>query len=235
MLDFVWCRGRAREAGQRAAGLRRRTLGARLVDVLQPAWLDDIRPLPAAAPAAPRCWVGNVTVRDARVADMQAIQGIYAHHVRRGLASFEEVPPTTREMRDRRVEYVGLGLPYLVAEAAGRVVGFSFASPYRVRPAYRHTVQDSVYVAAGLGGQGIGGALLRQLIARCEIRRLRQMVAIVGDSGNTASIQLHRRFGFREVGTLQAVGFKHGRWVDSVLMQRRLGPGCNAEPSTAAR
>jgi phosphinothricin acetyltransferase len=171
-----------------------------------------------------------VIVRDARADDMAAVHAIYAHHVLRGLATFEEVPPSQDELIERRAAVVGAGLPYLVAEHAGAVVGYSYASAYRPRPAYRYAIEDSVYVADGLAGRGIGTALLAALIARCEAGPWRQMIAIIGDTGNAASIALHRRYGFAPVGTLRAVGFKLGRWVDTVLMQRALGPGGAAPP-----
>jgi phosphinothricin acetyltransferase len=171
-----------------------------------------------------------VIVRDARPDDMAAVQAIYAHHVLHGLATFEEVPPSVDELIARRAAVIGAGLPYLVAERAGALVGYSYASAYRPRPAYRHAIEDSVYVADGLAGRGIGAALLAALITRCEAGPWRQMIAIIGDTGNAASIALHRRHGFRLVGTLTAVGFKLGRWVDTVLMQRALGPGAAAPP-----
>lgn len=166
-----------------------------------------------------------MTVRDAADADLAAVQAIYAHFVLHGLASFEEVPPSTAEIARRREAVRALGLPYLVAEAEGRVLGFAYAGPYRPRPAYRYTVEDSVYVAPDAGGRGAGRALLATLIRRCEAAGFRQMVAVIGDSGNAASIGLHRALGFETAGVLRSVGFKFGRWVDSVLMQRRLGPG----------
>jgi L-amino acid N-acyltransferase YncA len=171
-----------------------------------------------------------VAVRDARAADLPAVQAIYAHHVLHGLATFEEVPPSVDELIARRAAVLDAGLPYLVAEHAGAVVGYSYASAYRPRPAYRYAIEDSVYVADGLAGRGIGAALLAALIARCEAGPWRQMIAIIGDTGNAASIALHRRHGFAPVGTLHAVGFKLGRWVDTVLMQRPLGPGATALP-----
>jgi len=164
-------------------------------------------------------------VRDAIDADMEAVARIYAHHVERGLATFEEVPPTAAEMLARRAKVLAIGAPYLVAEIDGEVVGYCYATPYHARAAYRHTLEDSVYVAPGLGGRGVGGALLAALIARCEVGPWRWIVAIIGDSGNAASIALHRRHGFAPVGTLRSVGFKLGRWVDTPIMQRALGPG----------
>jgi len=169
-------------------------------------------------------------VRDADDRDLAAIQAIYAHHVLHGLATFEEVPPSTAELGARRAAVLALGLPYLVAEAGGAVVGYCYATSYRPRPAYRYTIEDTVYIADGLGGRGIGAALLAALIARCEAGAWRQMIAIIGDSGNAGSIALHRRLGFELVGTLRSTGFKLGRWVDSVMMQRALGPGGAVPP-----
>ena len=174
--------------------------------------------------------VGSLVVRDAAEADMEAVARIYAHHVERGLATFEEAAPTDEEMRARRLKVLAVGAPYLVAEIDGEIVGYCYAAPYHTRPAYRHTLEDSVYVAPGRGGRGIGGALLAELIARCEAGPWRWMVAIIGDSGNSASIALHRRYGFEPVGTLRSVGFKHGRWVDTPIMQRVLGPGDSRPP-----
>ncbi len=171
-----------------------------------------------------------VRLRDAAEEDLPAIAAIYAHHVLHGLATFEEVPPSVEELRSRRAEILGRGLPYLVAEVDGEVVGYSYATAYRPRPAYRHTVEDSVYVRDGFQGRGVGRALLSELIERCSAGPWRQMVAVIGDSGNVASIALHRRLGFRRVGTLRGVGYKLGRWVDTVLMQRALGPGSRTAP-----
>jgi L-amino acid N-acyltransferase YncA len=172
----------------------------------------------------------NPAVRDATDHDIPAIQQIYAHHVLTGTASFEETPPSEAQMAARRADVLRLGLPYLVAELDGAVVGHAYAAPYRPRPAYRHTLEDSVYVAAGQHGRGVGRALLAELIARCERGPWRQMIAVIGDSGNAASIALHERLGFRRAGTLHDVGFKLGRWLDSVLMQRALGAGAAAPP-----
>ena len=162
-------------------------------------------------------------VRDSSEGDIAAVQAIYAHHVLHGAASFEEEPPTLAEMRRRRADVLARGLPYLVAEVDGHVAGYSYASPYRARPAYRFSIENSVYVAHDRTRAGIGRALLSALIVRCEHGDWRQMVAVIGDSANLASIGLHAGLGFRRVGTLYDVGFKFGRWVDSVLMQRPLG------------
>lgn len=171
-----------------------------------------------------------ISIRDAAEADLPAVQAIYARHVLHGFASFEEVPPETAELAARRAAVLAQGLPYLAAEIEGRLVGYAYAGAYRPRPAYRHTIEDSVYVADGLAGRGIGRALLGALIERCEAGPWRQMVAVIGDSGNAASIALHEAFGFRRAGLLQSTGFKLGRWVDTVLMQRALGPGDTTLP-----
>ena len=171
-----------------------------------------------------------IFVRDASDADMHAVTKIYATHVLHGLASFEEIPPSLEDMQSRRASVLQLGLPYLVAVMDGRVVGYSYATFYRTRPAYRYTVEDSVYVEDGLNGRGIGTVLLAELIARCERGPWRQMLAVIGDSGNAGSIALHRRMGFTPAGSLTAVGFKLGRWVDSVFMQRALGAGDSTFP-----
>jgi phosphinothricin acetyltransferase len=166
--------------------------------------------------------MSSIIVRALGEADLPAVQAIYAHHVLHGLASFEEEPPAVEEMRSRWQKVLGLGLPYLAAELDGAVVGYSYASAYRPRAAYRFTVENSVYVRDGLAGRGVGRALLDALIARCEAGPWRQMLAVIGNRGNEASIALHRRCGFRLVGILESVGHKHGRWVDTVLMQRAL-------------
>ncbi len=182
--------------------------------------------MPATDPPA----TAAVVVRDATDDDMPAVQAIYAHHVLHGLASFEEVPPSVADMLARRRSVLDAGLPYLVAQFDGAIAGYAYATLYRPRPAYRHTIEDSVYVAPGLAGRGIGRAVLRSLIARCEAGPWRQMLAVIGNSANTGSIALHSRLGFAPVGTLQSVGFKFGRWVDGVLMQRPLGDGAASLP-----
>ncbi len=174
-------------------------------------------------------------IRDATERDMAEVQRIYAHHVLKGLATFEEVPPTLEEMLGRRAAVRAAGLPYLVADVGGRVAGYSYATSYRPRPAYRHTIEDSVYVSDGLHGRGIGVALLQALIAHTEAGPWRQMIAVIGNSGNAGSIALHRRMGFEMVGTLRSVGFKLGQWVDTVLMQRSLGPGAATLPNERDR
>jgi phosphinothricin acetyltransferase len=165
-----------------------------------------------------------VSIRDATPADIPAIQAIYAHHVLHGLASFEEVAPSVEEMRSRYDAIAGAGKPYLVAEIDGRVVGYGYASSYRTRSAYRYTLENSIYVDERTRGQGVGGALLEALVARCRKGPWRQMLAVIGDSANAASIGVHRKAGFRQVGLFERVGYKHGRWVDSVVMQLELSP-----------
>ncbi len=164
----------------------------------------------------------NVTVRDATPEDMAAIQAIYAFYVERTAASFEETPPTVEEMRRRRDDVVGRGLPYLVAEEKGEVLGYCYSGPWRPRSAYRYTVEDSVYVAPFVVGRGVGRALLTTVIQRCEALGYRQMIAVIGDSANQGSIGLHRSLGFRQEGVLRGVGLKFGRWVDVVIMHRPL-------------
>ncbi|WP_288083212.1 GNAT family N-acetyltransferase [Shinella sp.] len=170
---------------------------------------------------------GMLAVRQARESDLTAIQAIYAHHVTHGTASFETTPPTTLELAERRQASLRLGMPYLVAEAGdGSLAGYCYASSYRPRPAYRYTIENSVYVRSCHLGRGVGTVLLNALISECEAKgQWRQMVAVIGDSDNLASISLHRKLGFQPVGTIRSAGFKFGRWVDSVLMQRALNGG----------
>ncbi len=170
-------------------------------------------------------------VRDAADGDMAAVQAIYAEHVLKGLASFEEVPPDVAEMGRRRAAVLELGLPYRVAEYEGTVKGFAYAGPYRHRPAYRYSLENSVYVASDALRLGLGRLLLADLIERCTALGYRQMVAIIGDSQNQASINLHAQLGFQTMGALTSVGFKFGRWVDSVIMQRPLGDGDRTLPA----
>jgi len=173
----------------------------------------------------------HLLLREATAADLPAITAIYAHHVQHGLASFETEPPTLTEMTQRFTAITESGYPYLVAAQDGAVLGYAYANHYRTRPAYRFTVEDSIYVAADAAGRGIGRALLDRLIAACTARGHRQMLAVIGDSANHASINLHRACGFTLKCTLDAVGFKFGRWVDSVLMQRTLGAGQATSPA----
>jgi len=165
---------------------------------------------------------------------MAAVTEIYAHHVLNGTASFELEPPPMREMLERHRGVLAAGCAYLVAEADGGLLGYAYFGPYHKRPGYRFTVEDSVYVRAGHTGRGIGLQLLHALLAECDTRPFRQMIAVIGDSGNGASIGLHHRLGFRPVGAYRSVGFKFGRWLDSVLMQRELGAGDRNTPAASA-
>jgi phosphinothricin acetyltransferase len=169
-------------------------------------------------------------VRDATPDDATALAAIYGHHVLHGVGTFEETPPAPDEMVRRQEAVRALGLPYLVAEAEG-VVGFAYASAFRPRAAYRYTAEDSVYVAPDQMGRGVGKALLGEVLARCESMGLRQLVAVIGGSDNAGSIGLHRSLGFEMMGVMPALGFKHGRWVDIVSMQRTLNAGAAAPPS----
>ena len=165
------------------------------------------------------------SIRPSRPEDVAPICAIYAHHVRHGVASFELDPPEVAEMARRRQDVLDAGLPYLVAELDGAVAGFACAGPYRLRPAYRYTVESTVYVADWAVRRGVGRKLLEALISAYEAVGKRRMVAVIGDSGNDASISLHASVGFSHAGTLKDVGYKHGRWLDTVVMQRRLGAG----------
>ncbi|TMH60003.1 MAG: N-acetyltransferase family protein [Betaproteobacteria bacterium] len=169
-----------------------------------------------------------VSLRAAAATDVLAIANIYADQIATGTSSFEYEPPTIAEMRRR---YEGIVAAYFVAEDGdGAVIGYSFASAYRLRPGYRYTVEDSVYVARAAGGRGTGRALLSRLIEACSERGDRLMVAVIGDVANAASIALHRALGFTEVGRMPGVGWKFGRWIESVLMQRPLGAGATRPP-----
>lgn len=171
-------------------------------------------------------------VRSAAQGDLAAIQSIYAHHVLHGLATFEEVPPDVEEMRRRYQDLTGRGLPYLVAVERSEILGFGYCTPYRARSAYRFALEDSIYVKDGHLGKGIGSRILGDLVRLCEGLGYRQVIAAIGDSANAASIGLHARHGFLRVGTLRSSGYKFGRWVDTLLMQRPLGPGDGEPPST---
>lgn len=173
------------------------------------------------------------SIRPASLADIAAIARIYAHAVKFGTASFELDPPDEAEMRRRMQALLDGDLPYLVAELNGGVAGYAYAALYRTRPAYRFTLEDSIYIDPAAQRRGVGRALLDRLIAESEKRGYRQMIAIIGDSANAASIELHRAAGFRFVGNIGNVGYKFGRWLDSVIMQRALGPGATTPPSNA--
>jgi phosphinothricin acetyltransferase len=172
-----------------------------------------------------------ISIRPATGDDIPAITRIYAHAVEYGTASFELDPPDESEMARRQRALFDGGYPYIVAEEGSTILGYAYAGPFRPRPAYRHSVEDSVYVAQEAHRRGIGRALLDALILRCTEAGFRQMIAVIGDSTLQApSIALHAAAGFRSVGILDAVGYKHGRWLDSVYMQRPLGAGATVDP-----
>ena len=174
----------------------------------------------------------KLVVRRCTEQDIPQVRDIYALEVREGTASFELEPPTLDDMTARFAAVDAAGLPYLVAEQEGRIAGYAYAGPYRPRPAYRHTVEDSVYVARWARRQGVGRTLLEAVIQRATEQGMRQMVAIIGDSAHAASIRLHAQAGFRLVGTLEHVGWKFGRWLDTVIMQRPLGDGAATSPAS---
>ena len=169
-------------------------------------------------------------IRPATFADIPAITRIYAHAVKTGTASFELEAPNEEEMRGRMKAVLDSKFPYFVAEIDGEIAGYAYASFYRTRPAYRFTVEDSVYVAADMQRRGIGRTLLEKLIAACTALGFRQMIAVIGDSGQAASIGMHRACGFEDAGNLRNIGWKFGRWLDTPLMQLALGPGASTKP-----
>jgi L-amino acid N-acyltransferase YncA len=171
-----------------------------------------------------------LTMRDALPDDMPSVQRIYAHHVTNTTATFEETPPTEQEMQRRRLFILDHGLPYLVAQREDRIVGYAYATPYRTRPAYRYTIEDSIYLAHDIIGKGIGNALLAALIERCEQGPWRQMIAVIAGIENTGSINLHRKMGFTHAGTQVATGYKFKQWIDVVFMQRALSGGSLSAP-----
>ncbi|MEG3619761.1 N-acetyltransferase family protein [Magnetovibrio sp. PR-2] len=177
--------------------------------------------------------MSNITIRNARPEDAKAVHRIYAHHVETGKASFEEMAPSVEEITERRQKIINAGAPYIVAEWNGTVHGFAYAGSFRPRSAYRHTVEDSIYVDPAATGKGIGSALLSGLIERCTQLGYRQMVAVIGGADNLASINLHKRQGFEEVGHLKSTGFKFGDWVDTIIMQRPLGFGSDTLPDNS--
>ena len=172
----------------------------------------------------------KIRVRMATEADIPAVQEIYAYYVGQTTASFEEEPPTVAEVTARFQRVQARGLPFLVASKGKQVIGYAYASPFRERSGYRYTVEDSVYVAKEALGRNVGNALISELIERCTVLGFRQMIAVIGDSTNAASLALHSRHGFFVVGALSSTCFKFGRWVDAVLMQRILGEGDTTLP-----
>ena len=175
----------------------------------------------------------TLLIRPSTDADVAAITAIYGWNVLNGLGTFEEIPPDSAEMARRRAVFLDKGLPYLVAEQDGVVLGYAYAGPFRLRAAYRYTVEDSVYVGPDAVGKGVGKALLAALIEACEALGLRQICAVIGDSGNAASIGLHASLGFEQKGVFPDMGYKFGRWVDLVWMQRPLNGGGDREPDAA--
>lgn len=171
-----------------------------------------------------------ITITDLAPGDLDAVTQIYAHHVLHGTATFDETPPSVEEMRQKVQKIAERGLPWLIAEVDGAVAGYAYADWFRDRSAYRFTLENSVYVDTAQHRQGLGRALLAELIVRCEALGYRQMIAAIGDSGNLASIGLHGALGFRQVGIYEKVGLKFGRWLDVVLMQRGLGEGDRSVP-----
>jgi L-amino acid N-acyltransferase YncA len=171
-------------------------------------------------------------IRSATEADLPFVTGIYTHAVLHGTATFELIPPDLAEMTRRFRALMDGGFPYLVASLDGRVVGYAYAGPYRPRPAYRFTVENSVYLDPSIHRRGIGLGLMQRLIAECEARGYRQMIAVIGDSANTGSIGVHTKTGFTMIGTHPNVGLKFGRWLDTVMMQRPLGEGAATVPAS---
>ena len=176
----------------------------------------------------------TLQVRDAALGDISALHAIYAHHVLHGLGTFDEVPPSVGDFEEKWRASLTHGLSWLVATDAGVPVGYAYASLFRPRRGYRYTVEDSVYIRDDYRRRGAGSALLAPLLARCEAIGVRQVVAVIGDSGNAGSIGLHAKHGFTPAGTVVGAGFKFGRWVDIVLMQRALNGGANSAPSPQA-
>ncbi len=170
-------------------------------------------------------------LRPSRPDDLAAITAIYAWNVEHGSGTFELDPPSLPEMTGRREDVLAKGLPWLVVERAGSVLGYAYANHFRPRPAYRFALEDSVYLAPQARGQGLGRLLLAELLARCEALGARQMFAVIGDSANAASIGVHRTLGFDDVGVMRGAGWKFDRWLDVVIMQRALGPGASTAPA----
>ena len=165
-------------------------------------------------------------LRPTEAGDLPAITDIYAEAVRHGTASYELEPPDEAEMARRWQDLAAKHYPHIAAVGGGAVLGYAYAGPYRPRPAYRYSVEDSIYVAPAAHGKGIGRALLAELIRICEARGFRQMIAVIGGgTEHPASVGLHAALGFRQIGIIEGSGFKHGRWLDTVLIQRALGPG----------
>jgi L-amino acid N-acyltransferase YncA len=175
--------------------------------------------------------MSDILIRPSTPGDLAAVSAIYAWNVAHGTGTFEIEAPDQAEMERRRADVVGKGLPWLVVERGGTVLGYAYANQFRPRPAYRFCLEDSVYLAPEAVGLGLGRLLLAELLARCEAAGARQMLAVIGDSGNAGSIGVHRRLGFAHTGTIKAAGRKFDRWLDVVVMQKSLGAGDTAPAS----
>lgn len=178
--------------------------------------------------------VNTILIRASHDADLPAIAQVYGHHVLHGTGTFETTPPSVEEMATRRADVLAKGLPWLVAEVDGLVQGFAYGNWFKPRPAYRYSVEDSIYLAPQATGRGLGRALLAELLAQLEVRGIRKVMAVIGDSANAASIGLHTALGFERVGVVRACGWKFGRWLDIVLMERSLGWGDRTPPQDQA-
>lgn len=173
-------------------------------------------------------------IRPSTEHDLPAITRIYAHHVLHGTGTFETTPPTLEEMTARRADVLSKGLPWLVAEEAGEVLGYAYGNWFKPRPAYRFSVEDSIYLAPEAAGKGLGRALLAELLAALERGGIRKVMAVIGDSANAGSIGVHKALGFEQVGVVPACGWKFGRWLDIVMMQRAIGEGDRTPPEGEA-
>ncbi|MBE7370069.1 GNAT family N-acetyltransferase [Ramlibacter pallidus] len=173
-------------------------------------------------------------LRPSTDADVPAITAIYAHHVLHGTGTFETTPPTEQDMTTRRLDVLARGLPYLVAEQGGKVLGFAYCQWFKPRPAYRYSAEDSIYLHADAAGQGLGKKLLADLVQQAEAAGVRKLIAVIGDSANAGSIGVHRSLGFSKVGVIQSCGWKFGRWLDIVLMEKSIGEGDRTPPETPA-
>lgn len=173
-------------------------------------------------------------IRPSTEHDLPAITRIYGHHVLHGTGTFETTPPTLEEMSARRADVLSKGLPWLVVEEAGQVLGFAYGNWFKPRPAYRFSVEDSIYLAPEAAGKGLGRALLAELLTTLERSGIRKVMAVIGDSANAGSIGVHKALGFEQVGVVQACGWKFGRWLDIVMMQRAIGDGDRTPPETTA-
>jgi L-amino acid N-acyltransferase YncA len=175
-----------------------------------------------------------LTLRPSTDADVPAITAIYAHHVLHGTGTFETTPPTEQDMALRRLDVLARGLPYLVAEQQGRILGFAYCQWFKPRPAYRYSAEDSIYLHPDAAGQGIGKQLLTALVHQAEAAGIRKLIAVIGDSANAGSIGVHRALGFSRVGVIQSCGWKFGQWLDIVLMEKAIGPGDSTPPQEGA-